>query len=435
MPNYLAFKRTVFSVLGLLAVVVALFAIFISHSPTGHSDTIPTIAIVGSGIENPTVALGTVNDAPLPLNRSQGIAMGLGATLAFDNSSAWDALRDQFKLRTFDDRGNLQLASEAARQIANDPTIVAVIGHASSGATRAAAPIYAQAGIPLLMPIATSPEVFYPRSQSKRLKNCFRLPPADHLAQAPAAVKTITEDLKPNHVFIVYENMENRSDYSVPLKESIMAALHESDLTATSIEIDNKSNTVLGAARKIVAQRSNRKVCVVYCGYGTEGADEFLGNMRDVFSQIPNNERPDVLLTDGCLIPDLNASGFTTYLLFPSPGIEHLPSSPDIDVLRTSSAPNVHASVLRNMNYQIFGYDAMLVLSAAINNATERGSAISRHSVLASLQERGPRWKGVAFEYSFIEGENSIAKYFLHRFESFTPEGAQFRFEKTINLN
>jgi branched-chain amino acid transport system substrate-binding protein len=55
------------------------------------------------------------------------------------------------------DRGTREGAVASAERIIADPNIVALVGHAFSGATLAALPLYEAAGIPLLSPTATNP--------------------------------------------------------------------------------------------------------------------------------------------------------------------------------------------------------------------------------------------------------------------------------------
>ena len=65
------------------------------------------------------------------------------------------------KLEWRDDRENLDAARDIAHDLRDNPNVLAVVGHSKSGTTLAALPFYAQAGIPVLMPAATSPYVLY----------------------------------------------------------------------------------------------------------------------------------------------------------------------------------------------------------------------------------------------------------------------------------
>ncbi len=70
----------------------------------------------------------------------------------------------RLELVAYDDRGDAELARTAARNLAVDPAVVAVLGHYRQESTLAAQAIYAEAGLPLLAigawPTATSAVVF-----------------------------------------------------------------------------------------------------------------------------------------------------------------------------------------------------------------------------------------------------------------------------------
>jgi branched-chain amino acid transport system substrate-binding protein len=56
-----------------------------------------------------------------------------------------------------DDGGGAEGGAAVANKLVSDPTFVAMAGHAFSGATAAAMPIYEKAGIPMMSPSATNP--------------------------------------------------------------------------------------------------------------------------------------------------------------------------------------------------------------------------------------------------------------------------------------
>ena len=62
------------------------------------------------------------------------------------------------ELMAYDDMGDAALAEEQARKVATDPQVVGVIGHWLDSTTVAAAPVYADSGIPFLA-VTVSPEL------------------------------------------------------------------------------------------------------------------------------------------------------------------------------------------------------------------------------------------------------------------------------------
>jgi potassium-dependent mechanosensitive channel len=63
------------------------------------------------------------------------------------------------ELLTFEDGKDADEARALARRIAGDPRIVAVIGHAMTTTSQAAGEVYAEAGVPVIAPRVTAPEV------------------------------------------------------------------------------------------------------------------------------------------------------------------------------------------------------------------------------------------------------------------------------------
>src|SRR5215475_9109323 len=62
-------------------------------------------------------------------------------------------------LSILDDGGSEEAGRDLARTFAGDENVLAVIGHYNSNATLAAAPIYAEADLPLIAPIVSNPKL------------------------------------------------------------------------------------------------------------------------------------------------------------------------------------------------------------------------------------------------------------------------------------
>lgn len=102
------------------------------------------------------------------------IKIGMGAPMTGDNAqfgvdisqAAIVALKDagEFEGATFelvaeDDGGSPEGGAAVANKFVADPSIVAISGHIFSGATAAAMPIYEKAGLPMMSPSATLPDL------------------------------------------------------------------------------------------------------------------------------------------------------------------------------------------------------------------------------------------------------------------------------------
>ena len=111
----------------------------------------------------------------------EGLGMLHSLQLAWTDSAGFDDLPFTVEISTYDDRADPQRAAEVARQIAADPAVVAVLGHISSGCSIAAARIYAESGLAMLTPSATSPEVTLAQTRPdwNGPRVVFRIPASD----------------------------------------------------------------------------------------------------------------------------------------------------------------------------------------------------------------------------------------------------------------
>jgi len=108
------------------------------------------------------------------IKRGQTIKIGMGAPMTGDNAAfgidisnaAKIAVKDagnfkgfKFELVAEDDGGTPEGGAAVANKLAADQTMVAIAGHIFSGATLAAIPIYEKAGLPMMSPSATNPDI------------------------------------------------------------------------------------------------------------------------------------------------------------------------------------------------------------------------------------------------------------------------------------
>jgi branched-chain amino acid transport system substrate-binding protein len=108
------------------------------------------------------------------IKSGQTIKIGMGAPMTGDNAAfgqdisqgAKIAMTDAgqfkgfgFELVAQDDGGTAEGGAAVANKLVSDPTVVAIEGHIFSGATKAAIPIYEKAGLPMMSPSATNPDL------------------------------------------------------------------------------------------------------------------------------------------------------------------------------------------------------------------------------------------------------------------------------------
>src|SRR6266850_1621347 len=112
----------------------------------------------GSGGGSSPIVLGLSG----PFSQPRGVSMRQAAELAVKEVNARGGIRGRpLALRVMDDSGRGDVAIRIAQQLADDPAVVAVIGHLTSSASLAAGRVYGEARHPLLMisPSASSPDL------------------------------------------------------------------------------------------------------------------------------------------------------------------------------------------------------------------------------------------------------------------------------------
>lgn len=133
-----------------------------------------------------------------------------GAKLAMKEiNAAGGVLGRQIEIETQDDQSDSTITQTVATKFASDDKIVAVLGEVASTRSRAAAPIFQRAGIPMVSPSSTNEKVTQEGDYIFRV--CF----IDNF-QGGVMAQYATEDLKAKNIVIM---REQTSDYSVGLSD------------------------------------------------------------------------------------------------------------------------------------------------------------------------------------------------------------------------
>ncbi len=121
--------------------------------------------------------------APEGLGMQRSVEMAVADSEA-DGESPW-----RLEVAPYDDRAEPDTAAKVAARAAADPAVAVVVGHLTSGCSIAAAKIYAEAGLAMLTPSATSPEVTLQQTRPDWTgpRVVFRLPASDAVLGAYAA--------------------------------------------------------------------------------------------------------------------------------------------------------------------------------------------------------------------------------------------------------
>src|SRR6266540_3597021 len=150
-----------------------------------------------------------------PFSQPRGESMQRAAELAVAEINARGGIRGrQLALRVMDDSGRPEVAIRIAEQLVDDPAVVAVVGHLTSGTSLAAVRVYGEAHRPLAMisPSASSPDL------SGVNPYFFRVCPSD-LSHGAQLARYARQTLGARRVGVIYVD----DDYGRGLRLSFAA--------------------------------------------------------------------------------------------------------------------------------------------------------------------------------------------------------------------
>jgi len=173
-------------VVALVCVVAALLGAGCGNRGTGPGSKEVHVAII-SALTGPYAEPG--------IDMANGAEMAIADANAKGGVGGYTVVADKY-----DDAGNPGGAPSVASRIAGDTRIVGVIGHLNSGTTLAALEVYANAGLPLIMPVPTNPKI-----TERGFANVFRIPITDNI-QGQSLAKFARESLKAGDIAIIHDS-------------------------------------------------------------------------------------------------------------------------------------------------------------------------------------------------------------------------------------
>lgn len=156
------------------------------------------LALAGCGKGEPVVKIGLV--APLTGDQApHGQDLLHGATLAIRHANAKGVLLPGYRLElvALDDQRSPTQAVAAAKKLAADRDVVAVIGHLNSSCSMPASAVYHQAGLLQITPISSNPQI-----SRQGFKTFYRVCATDDL-QGPAGALFLINDLGAKRIFVL----------------------------------------------------------------------------------------------------------------------------------------------------------------------------------------------------------------------------------------
>jgi len=187
-----------------------------------------------------------------------GIDMSQGMKIAVNDLGDFQGWK--FDLVAEDDMASAEGAAAVANKLITDPTFVAMAGHAFSGATSAAMPIYEKAGIPMLSPSATNPDL---TTKGSKVFNRNAFTDAD---QAAGAGNFLYNTLGKRKLAAIHDG----TDYGQGLAKGVEAKFKELGGEVVASEAITPGESDYTAVLAAIASKSPD--AIYFGGYVGEGA-------------------------------------------------------------------------------------------------------------------------------------------------------------------
>ena len=203
-------KRTVFFVLLVAALVLAACGPAEAKVPEACNADLGCAVIA----KDQTVKVGYAG--PMTGDYSQfGIDMSNAMKLAVADMGDIQGWKVEMAIE--DDGASAEGGAAVANKLVSDPTFVAMAGHAFSGATAAAMPIYEKAGVPMMSPSATNPDLTA-KGSTVFNRNAFT-----DTEQGKAAAKYLYEKLGIKKLALIHDGGDYGQGLAKVVEENFVA--------------------------------------------------------------------------------------------------------------------------------------------------------------------------------------------------------------------
>lgn len=176
---------------------------------------------------------GPLSGGNAQLGLNMKFAVELAITQANSGTSQFGKLPFKLAFTSEDDQGSPTVAPTATQKMLQTSNLIAVVGPAFSGATKASEPFYSQANVATVSPSATNPTL-----ATSGWKNFFRVV-ADDNSQGPADANYIGKVLKKTKVYLI----DDASAYAAGLATAFKSATSGAGISIV------KSETVPGTTQ------------------------------------------------------------------------------------------------------------------------------------------------------------------------------------------
>jgi len=303
-------------------------------------------------------------------NASLGTDTKYGVELAIDDKGG-KLLGHPIKLSGQDSGCNAEGGQTAGTKIAADKTIVAVVGTNCSSAARAAMPIISQAGLSMVSPSNTAPDLTDP---AKRIPGYFRTAHNDKV-QGAVAAEFVFKQLKLTKAATIHDG----SIYAKGLAEVFAENFKKLGGTITAAEAVNVGDKDMKPVLTRIA--AGKPDLIYYPIFIAEG-----GFIASQIRDVPGMEKVVMMGADGIFSPDfLKAGGKNTIGMFwSSPNFAAFGSGYQTLVEKYLKKYNLKGTLAP---FHAHAYDAANMIFAAIEKATVKDPDGTLHVQKQALRD------------------------------------------------
>lgn len=209
------------------------------------------------------------------------------ARMAIDEKNAEGGINGaKLVLIAMDDKADPKDAVTIAHKIVQDKSIIGVMGHLTSGATLAASTIYGEAGIPVVMPVPTNPQI-----TQQGFKNFYRVPITDD-KQGAAAYEFLASKADKRSLAVVH----NKETYGLGIAGEFLKTLKKDGGKSILFEGVNSNDQDY---RPVIGKIKTAHASGIFFGGEYADAARFIKQTREQGLEIP------IVMGDGCFNTDI----------------------------------------------------------------------------------------------------------------------------------
>ena len=296
-------------------------------------------------------------------------------------------------LVTEDDKGDPKDAVTVAHIIVQDEGIIGVMGHLNSGTTLAASPIYSEAGLAVVMPVPTNPEI-----TRQGFENLFRVPITDD-KQGAAAYEFLTAKAGKTALAIVH----NKETYGKGIAEEFQKTLEADGGKSLLFEGVNANEQDY---RPVIGKIKAADAKGIFFGGEYADAARFVRQTREQGLEVP------IVMGDGCFNTEMAKIAGDAVRNCYVANISPI-NAPNPQARKFYDAYN--AKYGKIVAYAPLGYVATKILIDGIEKSPE----LTRDGVRATLKNRTYAYDSILGRFTFLpNGDSEGRKIYWHRFKN-----------------